>query len=344
MLVEKFRTISRILIDNVALQTQAAPGVELTYAFRTQPEGGPIELQEGLHLGPVVQDLPLRVLFEFSIEPSASKNEASDPAGWHSACRSQEPPDTVGADGAAHAAAGGRHGGRAAALRVHDGRAFDACAVSAAGARPAGGQGWRIRSGHAASEEPGRCSWRPRVNTDCRRLPFSRLRIWSRIKALSEKGGKEIKYGTRALLLPPPESACMIRCSNCASSNLTGAVFCSECGALLQLPAGSASARRRPRLDERIGISEAARRACLRPPPATIGPRCTSWTPVRRCRWRAATSSRWDEAPNVSRSRPTSTCRRMMPSPAASRGGTRRFDGGAAGSCCWTSTRRTAPT
>jgi hypothetical protein len=29
----------------------------------------------------------------------------------------------------------------------------------------------------------------------------------------------------------------MIRCSNCASSNLTGAVFCTECGALLQTPA-----------------------------------------------------------------------------------------------------------
>lgn len=29
----------------------------------------------------------------------------------------------------------------------------------------------------------------------------------------------------------------MIRCSNCAASNLTGAVFCTECGALLQMPA-----------------------------------------------------------------------------------------------------------
>jgi hypothetical protein len=33
----------------------------------------------------------------------------------------------------------------------------------------------------------------------------------------------------------------MIRCSNCASANLTGAVFCTECGALLQTPAGFAA-------------------------------------------------------------------------------------------------------
>jgi len=32
----------------------------------------------------------------------------------------------------------------------------------------------------------------------------------------------------------------VIRCQNCASSNLTGAAFCSECGTLLQLPSSSA--------------------------------------------------------------------------------------------------------
>jgi Ca-activated chloride channel family protein len=47
----------------------------LSYAFRLQPESGPISLQDTLQLGPIMQDTPLTVLMEFLIEPSASQQD-----------------------------------------------------------------------------------------------------------------------------------------------------------------------------------------------------------------------------------------------------------------------------
>jgi len=51
---------------------QRLPGVKLRNCHRLQPEGGPVELGEVLHLGPILLDEPLSVLFEFIIEASAS--------------------------------------------------------------------------------------------------------------------------------------------------------------------------------------------------------------------------------------------------------------------------------
>lgn len=76
VLVEKFAGLARTLVDDMALEMQALPGVELRSCHRLQPEGGPVELGEVLHLGPILQDEPLNVLFEFVIEPSASKGDS----------------------------------------------------------------------------------------------------------------------------------------------------------------------------------------------------------------------------------------------------------------------------
>jgi Ca-activated chloride channel family protein len=205
VLVEKFRTISKILIDNVALQTQATPGVKLSYAFRTQPEGGPIELQEGLHLGPVVQDLPLRVLFEFSIEPSASRNKEvtlldgilhaeirNRPTPWApmelrmrlpvaGSMAEQPPPAPI--MGALSTLA---------LYRLQE-RARQEAKVGEYEAATR-----HLRNLALQLEAQGKHQLSKTAMFEAQNL--------ERIKALSEEGGKVIKYGTRALLLPAPES------------------------------------------------------------------------------------------------------------------------------------------
>ena len=74
--MEKFRALSHALVDDVVLHTHPVDGVRQTYVLRTQPQGGPIELQDRLHLGPILDGGGLQVLIEFSIESSATKGEA----------------------------------------------------------------------------------------------------------------------------------------------------------------------------------------------------------------------------------------------------------------------------
>lgn len=74
-LVEKFDTLARTLADDVTLEFATTPGVEITYAFRTQPETVPLPIENSIHLGPVLQDTTLNVLFEFRIEPSISQQD-----------------------------------------------------------------------------------------------------------------------------------------------------------------------------------------------------------------------------------------------------------------------------
>jgi len=74
-LVDKFDALARILADDVNLDFKEIPGVELAYAFRTQPETGPLPLEETVHLGPILQDTTLNVLFEYRIDPSLTKGD-----------------------------------------------------------------------------------------------------------------------------------------------------------------------------------------------------------------------------------------------------------------------------
>ncbi len=74
-LVEKFDSLARILADNVILEYKTPSGVEMAYAFRTQPETGPLPIEDAIHLGPVLQDTKLNILFEYRIDPSGSKQD-----------------------------------------------------------------------------------------------------------------------------------------------------------------------------------------------------------------------------------------------------------------------------
>ncbi len=73
LLAEKFSTLVNSFAEDVVLEYKNQEGVQLNYAFRLQPEGGPIMLENPLHLGPILQDSSLSVLFEFVVQPSASK-------------------------------------------------------------------------------------------------------------------------------------------------------------------------------------------------------------------------------------------------------------------------------
>lgn len=75
LLLDKFNALANTFAEDVILEFKKEPAVELNYAFRLQPEGGPITTEEQLHLGPIMQDAPLDVLFEFLIQPSASKTD-----------------------------------------------------------------------------------------------------------------------------------------------------------------------------------------------------------------------------------------------------------------------------
>jgi Ca-activated chloride channel homolog len=71
LLVEKFDALTNMYAEDTILETKPVTGVSLNYAFRLEPEGGPVSLDPELHLGPILQDTSLSVLLEFLIEPAA---------------------------------------------------------------------------------------------------------------------------------------------------------------------------------------------------------------------------------------------------------------------------------
>jgi Ca-activated chloride channel family protein len=75
-LLNEFETLSRVIASDVVLEFSGTPGAEMAFAFRTQPEAGPLPTESPLHLGAVLQDMPLNVLFEYRIEPSLVNQDA----------------------------------------------------------------------------------------------------------------------------------------------------------------------------------------------------------------------------------------------------------------------------
>ena len=71
LLAEKFRTLTRVLAEEVTLESKLSDGVRLNYAFRLQPETGPLSFGETTQLGSILRDTGLSVLFEFMVQPSA---------------------------------------------------------------------------------------------------------------------------------------------------------------------------------------------------------------------------------------------------------------------------------
>ncbi len=77
LLLEKFNALAQTYAEDVTLDTGFVEGVELTYAFRLQPEPSPIALGEDtLHLGAMLQETATQVIFEYMIHPKAVKSES----------------------------------------------------------------------------------------------------------------------------------------------------------------------------------------------------------------------------------------------------------------------------
>lgn len=71
LLVDKFNALISTYADDVVLEFKIPEHVKLNYVFRLQPEGGSVELESPMHLGPILRDTPLHVLFEFLVSPPA---------------------------------------------------------------------------------------------------------------------------------------------------------------------------------------------------------------------------------------------------------------------------------
>ena len=77
LLLEKFDALSQTYAEDLVLDLKYIEDIELTYAFRLQPDPSPIALGEKyLHLGSILQDTITQVIFEYMIHPKAVKSEA----------------------------------------------------------------------------------------------------------------------------------------------------------------------------------------------------------------------------------------------------------------------------
>jgi len=76
LLLEKFNALAQTYADDIVLEFTPQDGIELSYAFRLQPDPSPILVNESpLRLGPILQDTSTRVIFEYIIEPKAVKSD-----------------------------------------------------------------------------------------------------------------------------------------------------------------------------------------------------------------------------------------------------------------------------
>jgi Ca-activated chloride channel family protein len=73
LLMDKFKAIANAIAEDVVIEFKPLENLNLNYAFRMQPESGPVAIETPLHLGPILQDTPLTVIFEFVVHATASK-------------------------------------------------------------------------------------------------------------------------------------------------------------------------------------------------------------------------------------------------------------------------------
>lgn len=77
LLLEKFNALAQVYAEEVNLMTTPVEGVQLSYAFRLQPDPGLILVDApALRLGPILQDTSTQVIFEYIIQPTAVKSES----------------------------------------------------------------------------------------------------------------------------------------------------------------------------------------------------------------------------------------------------------------------------
>lgn len=74
-LADEFETLSRVVVNDVVMEFTNTLGAEISYAFRTQPEAGPLPVESPIHLGSLLRDNPLNILFEYRVDPTLVKQD-----------------------------------------------------------------------------------------------------------------------------------------------------------------------------------------------------------------------------------------------------------------------------
>ncbi|HUG33648.1 MAG TPA: DnaJ domain-containing protein [Anaerolineales bacterium] len=76
LLLEKFDALAQTFAEEVNLELNPLEGVALASVFRIQPNPSPIALDGSrVHLGSILQDTSTRILFEYIIQPKAVQSE-----------------------------------------------------------------------------------------------------------------------------------------------------------------------------------------------------------------------------------------------------------------------------
>jgi Ca-activated chloride channel family protein len=75
-LLDKFNQLGSAYAEETRIDFKLPEGIELQYAFRIQPEAGVLSYKSPMLLGPVVRQISLKVLMEFVVQP---QNVRQDP-------------------------------------------------------------------------------------------------------------------------------------------------------------------------------------------------------------------------------------------------------------------------
>ena len=78
LVLEKFNALAQTYAEELVLRLRPVEGVDLSYAFRLQPDPSPIALDAPLRLGTILQDASTQILLEYIIQPKAVKSDWTD--------------------------------------------------------------------------------------------------------------------------------------------------------------------------------------------------------------------------------------------------------------------------
>ncbi len=77
-LEEKFRQLAKVFAENVELEFQTPSAVDLSYIFRLQPNSAHLQSEKVFQLGMILRDQPLSLLLEFTVNPAAILKDKVD--------------------------------------------------------------------------------------------------------------------------------------------------------------------------------------------------------------------------------------------------------------------------